>query len=88
MNAKYNDVPSWDYTALFTAFAPDIKTKTFKVAKASELDKLLSDAEFNSATYPQVSDAYISSQVAHRPNKKRHKKLTASPVRGNEPGQV
>ncbi len=60
MNAKYNDVPSWDYTALFSAFAPGIKTKTFKVAKAAELDKLLSDAEFNGATYPQVSDAYIS----------------------------
>jgi len=55
-NAKYNDVPMWDYGALFKAFAPEVKDiRTFRVSTAGELDKLLGDGEFNSATYPQVS---------------------------------
>lgn len=55
MEAEYNDVPMWDYGALFKAFAPGIKTATYKVSTAAELDALLSNADFQSATYPQVS---------------------------------
>lgn len=54
--ASYNDVPDWEYGTLFKAFAPEVKdAKTFKVNTAAEMDKLLSDQEFSSATYPQVS---------------------------------
>jgi hypothetical protein len=44
----------WDYTALFKAFAPDAAPKTYKVSKAAELDKLLSDPEVGSSTVPVV----------------------------------
>ncbi len=54
MTAKYNDVPNWGYPALFQAFSPEVHTKTFSVGKGAELDKLLSDPEFNDAAYPQV----------------------------------
>lgn len=54
-NAKYNDVPMWDYGALFKAFAPEIEARTFKVSTAKELDALLKDEEFNNAGYHQVS---------------------------------
>ncbi|KAI0126055.1 thiamine diphosphate-binding protein [Xylariales sp. AK1849] len=53
----YNDVPDWDYGAIFKAMSPDIKdARTFKVQKASELDKLLSDKEFAEANCPQCVD--------------------------------
>ncbi|KAK0716664.1 thiamine diphosphate-binding protein [Apiosordaria backusii] len=54
-NAKYNDVPMWDYTALFKASAPDVEPKVrgCKVTTAAELDELLSDEMFWDATVPQ-----------------------------------
>jgi pyruvate decarboxylase len=54
--AGYNDVDSWDYPALSKAFAPDVspQVKGFRVQTGEELDTLLSDAEFNAATYPQI----------------------------------
>lgn len=52
--ADYNDVPLWDYSRLFRAFSPETNVKTFKVSNAAELDGLLSDREFQTATYPQV----------------------------------
>ncbi|RMZ88603.1 hypothetical protein DV736_g4161, partial [Chaetothyriales sp. CBS 134916] len=55
--AAYNDVPMWDYGALFKAFSPGEKDiKTFKVQTAAELDSLLSDKAFNTATHPQCVD--------------------------------
>jgi pyruvate decarboxylase len=54
--AEYNDVPMWDYSALFRAFSPETKVKTFQVSKAADLDSLLSDKAFQTATYPQVRD--------------------------------
>ncbi len=53
--AKYNDVPAWDYGPLFKAFSAGVEgVKTFKTSKAAELDKLLSDKAFQTATTPQV----------------------------------
>lgn len=55
MKANYNDVPMWDYGGLFKAFAPGINVKTFKAHTGTELDAILADSDFQSATYPQVS---------------------------------
>lgn len=55
MEASYNTVPTWDYGALFQAFGPKFKTKYHLVKTPDDLDKLLADAEFNAAKYPQVS---------------------------------
>ncbi|KAK3321956.1 thiamine diphosphate-binding protein [Apodospora peruviana] len=39
MNSKHNDVPMWDYGALFKAFAPEVTdARTFQVTTAKELD--------------------------------------------------
>ncbi|KAK0625444.1 thiamine diphosphate-binding protein [Bombardia bombarda] len=64
-NASYNDVPMWDYSALFKAFSPDVPdAKGFKVHTAAELDALMSDPEFNSATYPQCVDMVMDYEDA------------------------
>lgn len=55
MEAAYNDVPMWDYGAIFKAMSPETKVKSFKVDKAVDLDALLSDEDFQNATYPQAS---------------------------------
>ncbi|KAH8900929.1 pyruvate decarboxylase [Thozetella sp. PMI_491] len=62
MTAKYNDVPNWDYCALFRAFSPEVKTKSFKVGTATELDSLLNDTEFNSAMYPQCVEMLLGKE--------------------------
>ena len=54
MDAPYNTVPVWDYGALFQAFGPEYKTKCFKVKTPDELDSLLADEEFKTASYAQV----------------------------------
>lgn len=59
MNASYNNVPMWDYGALFKAFGPEVSAKAFKVSTAAELDALLSDPSFSNADYPQVSSSWI-----------------------------
>jgi len=60
---KYNDVPAWDYGKLFEAFSPDLQVNGYKVSKASELDKLMSDEGFQNATIPQVS--YSEGETSH-----------------------
>ncbi|KAK3376853.1 thiamine diphosphate-binding protein [Lasiosphaeria ovina] len=56
-DAAYNDVYPWDYSAIFKALAPDVpNVRGFKTTTAAELDALLADEEFNSATYPQCVD--------------------------------
>ncbi|KAK7713907.1 Pyruvate decarboxylase 1 [Diaporthe eres] len=55
MEAAYNDVPMWDYGAIFQAMSPETRIKSFKVDKAADLDALLSDENFQTATYPQAS---------------------------------
>ncbi|KAK0712896.1 hypothetical protein B0T26DRAFT_753073 [Lasiosphaeria miniovina] len=56
-DAAYNDVYPWDYSAIFKALATDVpNVKRFKTTTAAELDALLADDEFNSATYPQCVD--------------------------------
>jgi len=64
-NASYNDVPMWDYSAIFKALSPDVpEARAFKVTTAVELDILLSDPEFNSATYPQCVDMIMDAHDA------------------------
>lgn len=60
MDAAYNDVPMWDYGAIFQAMSPETKVKSFKVDKAVDLDALLSDGDFQNAKYPQVSGSQTS----------------------------
>lgn len=55
MEAAYNDVPTWGYGTIFQAMSPETKTKSYKIDKAKDLDALLSDKEFQNATYPQAS---------------------------------
>lgn len=55
MDAAYNDVPMWDYGAIFQAMSPETKARSFKVDKAVDLDALLSDGDFQNAKYPQAS---------------------------------
>lgn len=54
-DAPYNDVPMWDYGALFRAMSPEVKVGTYKVSKAAEMDELLSSDEFQNTTQPLVS---------------------------------
>lgn len=54
-DAKYNDIPDWNYGALFKAFSSGVRdVQTFKVAKATVLDALFSSDELQNATGPQV----------------------------------
>lgn len=55
LEADYNSIPQWDYGALFKGFAPNYQTKYHLVRTATELNALLTDAEFNRATCPTVS---------------------------------
>ena len=55
MDESYNSVPIWDYGTLFQAFGPSFKTKHYLVKTPNELDTVLANAEFNEASYGQVS---------------------------------
>jgi TPP-dependent 2-oxoacid decarboxylase len=61
LHAPYNTIPQWDYTTLFKAFAPELahKIKTWKMDKADEVDKLLEDADFRNADYPQCVEVVM-----------------------------
>ncbi|RFU72525.1 pyruvate decarboxylase [Trichoderma arundinaceum] len=63
-DAEYNDVPLWEYGSLFTSLSPNVKTKTFKVDTAEALDKLLSDEEFQNASFPQCVDMIMDDKDA------------------------
>ena len=54
MHAPYNTVPIWDYAALFQAFGPEFKTKSYLVKTPDQLDEILADAVFNEASCAQV----------------------------------
>ncbi|PTB35567.1 hypothetical protein M441DRAFT_31785 [Trichoderma asperellum CBS 433.97] len=58
-DASYNDVPGWDYGGLFKSFSPEVSTNTFKVRTAAELDRILSDDDFQNATSPQCIDMVL-----------------------------
>ncbi|UKZ69667.1 uncharacterized protein TrAtP1_010670 [Trichoderma atroviride] len=58
-DAIYNDVPDWDYGGLFKSFSPEVSTTTFKVQTAAELDRILSDDDFQNATSPQCIDMVL-----------------------------
>ncbi|KAK1984746.1 thiamine diphosphate-binding protein [Colletotrichum cereale] len=62
MDAAYNQVPKWDYCALFKAFSPGLETKTFKVESSMELDALLSNKEFQTAMYPQCVEMIMDAK--------------------------
>jgi pyruvate decarboxylase len=55
MEAAYNKVPDWDYSALCQTFGPSFRSRYYRIATGSELVKLLSDPEFNAADCTQVS---------------------------------
>ncbi|KAF3762802.1 pyruvate decarboxylase [Cryphonectria parasitica EP155] len=59
MKAAYNDVPMWDYTAIFRALATEVDVKTFCVGKTKDLDSLLSDEAFQKAGYAQCVELLL-----------------------------
>lgn len=61
MEAPYNKVPIWDYGALFKAFGPAYNSKQYLIKTPSELERLLGDASFNIADYPQASPSFLMS---------------------------
>ncbi|CAK7210622.1 Pyruvate decarboxylase 1 [Sporothrix bragantina] len=59
--AKYNDVPLWDYCALFKAMAPNVpRVQTYKVAKTAELDALLNDTTFQEEAVPKLVELELA----------------------------
>lgn len=60
-DSLYNDVPLWDYGALFKAFAPTVAgIQTYKVATTSELDALLDDKTFRHEAVPKLVDLELA----------------------------
>jgi pyruvate decarboxylase len=60
MHADYNDVPGWDYGALFQAFAPHAATRTHAVKTGAAMDALLRDEAFCAAAVPQLVEVFMA----------------------------
>ncbi len=58
-DGEYNDVPLWEYGSLFTSLSPNVKTKAYKVDSAEDLDKLLSNNEFQTALVPSGKQLFL-----------------------------
>jgi len=64
MEAAYNKVPDWDYSAICHTFGPSFKSRYYRIATGSELVKLLSDPEFNAADCTQVVELILGKHDA------------------------
>jgi len=53
--APYNDVPFWKYTGLLEVFGPQIKSESYLVRSADELDRLLDDPAFGEPSCTKAS---------------------------------
>ncbi|KAL1895941.1 Pyruvate decarboxylase 1 [Sporothrix stenoceras] len=60
-DSLYNDVPLWDYGALFKAFAPNVTgVQTYKVGTTAELNKLLDDETLSNEAVPKLFDIELA----------------------------
>ena len=66
MNAEYNDVNNWKYKGLVDVFNGGDKAKTFVVKTKDELNKLLTDTDFQAAKTLQFVELYIPREDAPR----------------------
>ncbi|GKT82817.1 LOW QUALITY PROTEIN: pyruvate decarboxylase [Colletotrichum tofieldiae] len=65
MEAEYNDVVQWEYKELATVFGGTDKTaKKFVVKTKDELEKLLTDKDFNNPTALQFVELYLPKEDA------------------------
>jgi len=67
MDAEYNDVVNWKYTRIPAALgATDEQFETFQVTTKDELDKLLTDQEFNQSNKLQFVELFMRRDDAPR----------------------
>ncbi|EXF85633.1 thiamine pyrophosphate enzyme [Colletotrichum fioriniae PJ7] len=67
MEAEYNDIVQWQYKELATVFGGTEQTaKKFVVKTKDELEKLLTDQEFNNPTTLQFVELYLPKEDAPR----------------------
>ena len=67
MDAEYNDVVNWKYTRIPAALgATDEQFETFQVRTKDELDKLLTDQEFNQSNKLQFVELFMRRDDAPR----------------------
>lgn len=67
MDAEYNDIVQWQFKELVTVFGGTEQTaKKFQVKTKDELNKLLTDAEFNAAKCLQFVELYMPKEDAPR----------------------
>ncbi|KAL0939444.1 pyruvate decarboxylase [Colletotrichum truncatum] len=67
MEAEYNDIVQWQYKEVVTVFGGSEETaKKFVVKTKDELEKLLTDEEFNNPTALQFVELYVPKEDAPR----------------------
>lgn len=66
MNADYNDVVNWDYKGLVDIFGGSQRARKFAVKTKDELNKLLTDGDFNKAETLQFVELYMQREDAPR----------------------
>lgn len=67
MEAEYNDVSRWQYTKIPAVFgASEDQARTFVVKTKDELEKLLTDKEFNEAGGLQFVELWMPKDDAPR----------------------
>ena len=67
MNASYNDIAQWKFKDLVQVFGGgDKTTKTFTIETKDELNKLLTDSEFNAANVLQFVELHMPKEDAPR----------------------
>lgn len=66
MDATYNDIAQWDFKGLVDVFGGAETAKKFTVKTKDELEKLLTDAEFNAAKSLQFVELYMEKKDAPR----------------------
>lgn len=66
MEAAYNDIQQWDFKALVDVFGGGKTSKKFTVKTKEEVEKLLTDSEFNAADCLQFVELYMPKEDAPR----------------------
>lgn len=66
MEAEYNDINPWDYKALVDVFGGAKTAKKYVAKTKDELEKLLTDKDFNAAKSLQFVELYMPKEDAPR----------------------
>lgn len=66
MDAEYNDINTWDYKGLVDVFGGSKTAQKHMVKTKEELNKLLTDKEFNSGNSLQFVELYMLKKDAPR----------------------